>query len=692
MIYIPFILFILFYLNLNLEIDYLICGSTLSSGLLEKIIMGLWTEFSKTNDPAKRSEIYKEIKIRTRELEAEMTAHEKKAKAFFTLEERRAKRAAKLAEKKAALQQFFNNSDLYSTACAILGFDIKQKLKSIALNSKWVTVKNHPIKDPASFTMDFHTFDVEAYQNEAGEFIPYQFGFYSPDLGYKSFYGKDCMADGVKFILHHNYSSAEVTYYAHNFGKFDALFLIKALNNHSIENIRVLRDKQNSIFYISFNYNGYLFHFKDSFKLMPHGLDKLLKDFNIDVGGLTGKLPFDHSWINSSNLNYVGTIPSWLSYMEKELKSLGVIQNNEFSIERYCYEYNKVDNIGLHKLIYKFFYTLVEEFKIDFSHCITLPQLSLEVFRSKFLKNNKTIRLLSTHHYNFIKQAFYGSNVSVYKPFGENLYAYDINSLYPYCMLKDLPVSTPKPYDVSKGLENFFGFAYCEVTAPSDLKIPVLPLKAMINGSEKLIFPTGTFRSTYFSEELKYAKELGYSIKLIRAYSFNRSNDLFTEFVHNFYDKKLNGNGAIKAISKLMLNSLYGRFAMSKDFSYDLITSSDAVKNKVLNLFSNISPEPLDEKSVLFNFSVAPNPNLKDPYVVELLNKMFNKSREARIGNIAIAAAITAYARIEIDRYKRLPNITCYYTDTDSVFLDAELPKKYLGDKIGHTTISYFKT
>jgi hypothetical protein len=91
------------------------------------------------------------------------------------------------------------------------------------------------------------------------------------------------------------------------------------------------------------------------------------------------------------------------------------------------------------------------------------------------------------------------------------------------------PVGTPRPYDCSKGLEGLdIGFAEVEFTAPADLKIPVLGVKAYINGSEKLIFPTGgPIRGVFYSEELKYAQSLGYKIKLIKALSFEKSYDLF---------------------------------------------------------------------------------------------------------------------------------------------------------------------
>jgi hypothetical protein len=401
----------------------------LGSSYYIEMIENLLQKLKVTENPFERDAILKEITQYKKDLEL----NNQQAKKAYSDVERRIARSERRRAKKEALQQFLK-SDLYSMACFILGFDIKQKLKSIALYSKWITIRNHPTIDPSRFTMNHFTLDIEAYKDKSGKFIPYLLGIYNPELGYRSFYGENCLNNAINFILNHNYNNPEVTFYCHNGGAFDFLFLIKELNSHGIENIRLLKDKANSIFNISFEHNGYSFIFKDSFKLLPMSLDKLLKDFNIEVDGFTGKLPFNHSWVNAENLYYKGPTPDWLSHAEKELEIMGVIQNNEFSIKRYCLEYNKIDTIGLHKLVFKFFYTLVKEFKIDFSFCCTLPQLSMEIFRSKFLKGNKIIRLLSTQHHKFISEAYKGANVSVYKPYGENLYAYDVNSLYPYCM------------------------------------------------------------------------------------------------------------------------------------------------------------------------------------------------------------------------------------------------------------------
>jgi len=40
--------------------------------------------------------------------------------------------------------------------------------------------------------------------------------------------------------------------------------------------------------------------------------------------------------------------------------------------------------------------------------------------------------------YEDIKKAYYGGLSEVYKGYGENLYYYDVNSLYPYGVLNDM--------------------------------------------------------------------------------------------------------------------------------------------------------------------------------------------------------------------------------------------------------------
>ena len=65
----------------------------------------------------------------------------------------------------------------------------------------------------------------------------------------------------------------------------------------------------------------------------------------------------------------------------------------------------------------------------------------------------------------------------------------------------------------------------------------------------------------YFSEELKYAIENGYEMKIKWGYKFNRVSNVFTEYVENLYKMKSTPkNITQKFLAESLLNNLLGRF------------------------------------------------------------------------------------------------------------------------------------
>jgi len=51
--------------------------------------------------------------------------------------------------------------------------------------------------------------------------------------------------------------------------------------------------------------------------------------------------------------------------------------------------------------------------------------------------------------FNDIKQGYTGGSVDVYKPTGQHIYRYDVNSLYPYVM-KSYPMPVGNPIQTRK--------------------------------------------------------------------------------------------------------------------------------------------------------------------------------------------------------------------------------------------------
>jgi hypothetical protein len=49
---------------------------------------------------------------------------------------------------------------------------------------------------------------------------------------------------------------------------------------------------------------------------------------------------------------------------------------------------------------------------------------------------------------------------------------------------------------------------------------------------------------------------------------------------------------------------------------------------------------------------------------------------------VAIASAITAYARIHMSQFKNNPDFILYYSDTDSIYIDRPLPDHLVDSKV----------
>ena len=62
---------------------------------------------------------------------------------------------------------------------------------------------------------------------------------------------------------------------------------------------------------------------------------------------------------------------------------------------------------------------------------LSISGVALNVFLSRYYSKNIPL-ITQKSMYSDIKQAYYGGITEVYKPYGKDLYYYDINSLYPF--------------------------------------------------------------------------------------------------------------------------------------------------------------------------------------------------------------------------------------------------------------------
>lgn len=127
------------------------------------------------------------------------------------------------------------------------------------------------------------------------------------------------------------------------------------------------------------------------------------------------------------------------------------------------------------------------------------------------------------------------------------------------------------------------------------------------------------------------------------------------------------------------LNQIYGIFGRRKDLIETInIFTKDLPKyisTKIIKTIIKIN----DEISTIL---IRNNVN-KD--IIKELNTYFETNLTSSCyevkSNVAIAAAVTSYARIHMIPFKLLPG--CAYTDTDSIFTTTELPKELVGKELG---------
>nr|GFD00286.1 RNA polymerase, mitochondrial [Tanacetum cinerariifolium] len=77
-------------------------------------------------------------------------------------------------------------------------------------------------------------------------------------------------------------------------------------------------------------------------------------------------------------------------------------------------------------------------------------------------------------------KGYYGGHADAYIPFGENLYYYDVNSLYPFVM-KEYPMPRGKARRIDfieeEHLDTMLGFVLAYVECPTDIKRHFLPYR-----------------------------------------------------------------------------------------------------------------------------------------------------------------------------------------------------------------------
>lgn len=410
----------------------------------------------------------------------------------------------------------------------------------------------------------------------------------------------------------------EDTLYAHNGGKYDNRYLL----NH----FRTSDYKLSNIMYIA---NGLVFtveigskkfKFRDSFHLLPNSLDKLGKSFQTQVK----KREFD--------------IKKWISEgcpVTEELR-----------------KYLKDDCISLYQILQTF------EKTFDIKPKLTIASTAFSVllnttYRGKPLKGLLK-NFMTKAQEDFVRQSYKGGRVEVFQRYAENVYSYDVNSLYPHVMC-DFNYPFGKCIEqnganfekmMNKGL---LGVAECLIISP-DTHIPYLSVRH----EDKLLFPVGHWKDTLTSFEILEARKRGYKIIVQDGIVWTKKGKVFQEYVNKYYEIKSSSEGAKREVSKLFLNSSYGKFGQRR---------------------TNKSIKTEEE---LINRGVGVNNTSFDGGYLFAIDETSYQNRSV---NPIYATFVTAYARHVL--YEGIETVLklggeVYYCDTDSIKTNIQLPEKMI--------------
>jgi len=287
----------------------------------------------------------------------------------------------------------------------------------------------------------------------------------------------------------------------------------------------------------------------------------------------------------------------------------------------------------------------------------TLASQAFSAFRHRFMRheiyihNNVEVIEMERESYRGGRtEAFYIGRLPQ-----DKYYKLDVNSMYPFVMRERLyPTKlirfekNPTLSGLMRALKRFFVIAHLRVRVNK----PCVGIK-----TERLIFPIGEFDCVLTSPEIELVLKHGQILRVYK-YAIYEQHRIFVDYVDFFYSLKekyaREGNGAYKQISKLFLNSLYGKFGQ-----------------KVRYLEKIGECEHDDGYEVVIDLETGERTTYRF-----LNGEIWVESKEyyeSENSFVAIASAVTAYARCYLwSLIEKAGMENVFYTDTDSLIVNEE--------------------
>lgn len=264
---------------------------------------------------------------------------------------------------------------------------------------------------------------------------------------------------------------------------------------------------------------------------------------------------------------------------------------------------------------------------------MTLASTAMHLFRRSYLKKDIT----TANAINRIaKVAYFASRVEVFEREVTDAFYYDVNSSFPYAMTFQAPADACRALSRIPDNAGIY-MAEATVTVP-DMYLP--PLATRHTG--RVFFPTGTWRSWFMSTDLELLERVGGRIERVYECILFEPFDDLAAYAKSLYEKRRVSTDDFERVAyKLLLNSLYGKFAES--------TLKTGLR---INPLSTTCPH------------TPPHPN--NACIEMLMPGVFLVEDEVKVehAHVPISAHITAIARRTLYDYLQ-GSRPFHYCDTD---------------------------
>ncbi len=433
----------------------------------------------------------------------------------------------------------------------------------------------------------FATIDLEAFQWVE----PYAVGFYDGSE-YVDFvdYSRtwQSVEDALTHVLSPKYSGWWI--YAHNGGNYDFSFFLRNL---------IVSPKFQKRFTIEVTPIGSCVVRFDVFEReegmhKPSCVDPLCRGCDLSRP-TTGAPRMKWTFVDSARLmplplNEVGEAFGIGKKVDLEVSYDELAQPAQESAMR---KYLEVDCVLLHGAISKMQDTINT---LGGQIGITLPATALDLFRRRFMsedihpsrhsvacpeydKKKKTPKNVAPEGcrgclHEIIRAAYVGGRSEIFRmrfePYSNIKVAsvFDFSSHYPACMLEPMPTGPAVEMNgltesqVFSNARDLIGVVECDVEVPEDCYLPPLPFRK----DGKLMFPVGRLSGTWDTAELKLLERVGGRIVKTRRSLWFETSNVFARFIRQLYKfrnkKSPAWNKGMDWIAKILMNSLYGKFAM----------------------------------------------------------------------------------------------------------------------------------